>query len=218
MALEVTEHSADRADPSRTARWTDGYAVATPAPERMRAMHWARQAVEAAGVRSQSTSSDAFATWTAAVEAVWWVAALDDLLDKVVGKEEYRPARDADDCGQVVLGLRWLRHLHIHEIAVTGTGGPKEPFFPPPGANYVVYISPSNRWLPSDELTQRSNGAKLQPGGRGSVAQRQRACYDAVVAGLPLSMATDRAGVWHDRVVSACGFPPYVAPEDTTVL
>lgn len=208
MALEVTEHSADLAYPSRTARWTGGYAVATPAPGRMRAMRWARQAVEAAGSRSQSTSSDAFATWTAAVEAVWWVAALDDLLDKVVGKEEYRPARDADDCGQVVLGLRWLRHLHIHEIAVTGTGGPKKPFFPPPGANYVVYISPSNRWLPSDQLTPRKSDPNLP----------LRDCYDAAVAGLPLSMATDRAVVWHDRVVSACGFPSYAAPEDTTVL
>jgi hypothetical protein len=208
MALEVIEHSADSDYPSRTARWTDGYAVATPAHGPMRAMHWARQAVTAAGVRSEATSSDAFATWTAAVEAVWWVAALDDLLDKVVGKKEYRPARAADDCGQVVLGLRWLRHLHIHEIAVTGTGGPKKPFFPPPRASYVVYISPSNRWLPSAELKPRESDPNLS----------LRDSYDAVVAGLPLSMATDRAVVWHDRVVSACGFPPYLEPEDPTVL
>ncbi len=205
--MEVIGHSSD-SDPSSTARWTDGYTVTTPEPGRLRAMHWARQAITAAGVRSQATSSDAFATWTAAVEAVWWVAALDDLLDKVVGKEKYRPVRDADDCGRVVRGLRWLRHLHIHEVAITGAGGPKKPFFAPPGEDYVLYISPSNRWLPSDNLKPRDTDSDLA----------LRAIYDEVVAGLPLSMATDRAVVWHDRVVSACGFPPYLEPEDPTVL
>jgi hypothetical protein len=207
MALEVIGHSAD-GDPSRTARWTDGYTVTTPEPGQLRAMHWARQAITAAGVRSQATSSDAFATWTAAVEAVWWVAALDDLLDEIVGKTAYRAARAADDCGRVVLGLRWLRHLHIHEIMVTGTGGPKRPFFPPPGASYVLSISPSNRWLPATALKPRENDQNLS----------LRAHYDAVVAGLPLSQATDRAVVWHDRIMSACGFPTYVEPDDATIL
>jgi hypothetical protein len=120
----------------------------------------------------------------------------------------YRPARDADDCGRVVLGLRWLRHLHIHEIAVTGAGGPKKPFFPSPGADYFLYISPSNRWLPSDELKPRH--AEANPW--------QRDNYDASVAGWPLAAATERAVMWHDRVLSACGLPPYVEPEDATVL
>ncbi len=171
-------------------------------------MHWAHRAIAAAADRGEVNRDDAFATWTAAVEAVWWVAALDDLLDKVVGKEAYRPARDADDCGRVVLGLRWLRHLHIHEVAITGAGGPKKPFFPPPGADYVVYISPSNRWLPSNKLKPRESDPNLA----------LRAIYDEEVAGLPLSMTTERAAIWHDRVMSACGFPPYVEPDDSTVL
>ena len=208
MALEVTGQSADSAWSSRTARWTDGLAVATPESGRLRAMHWAHRAIRAAAARGEVDRDDAFATWTAAVEAVWWVAALDDVLDKVVGKEKYRPARDADDCGRVVLGLRWLRHLHIHEVAITGAGGPKKPFFAPPGEDYVLYISPSNRWLPSDNLKPRDTDSNLA----------LRAIYDEVVAGLPLSMATERAVIWHDRVMSAWGFPPYVEPDHSTVL
>ena len=208
MALEVTSQSADSACPSRTARWTDGLAVTSPESGRLRAMHWAYRAITAAAARGEANRDDAFATWTAAVEAVWWVAALDDLLDTVVGKKEYRPARDADDCGRVVLGLRWLRHLHIHEVAITGAGGPKKPLLPPLGQNYVLYISPSNRWLPSDRLKPRADDPNLA----------LRAVYDEVVAGLSFSMATTRAVIWHDRVMSACGFPPYAEPDDTTVL
>lgn len=194
--------------PSRTAEWIDGFSVEPPGSERLRAVHWARQAATAASARAQSTSSDAFATWTAAVEGVWWVAALDDILDQLVGATRYRSAREADDFGRVVLGLRWLRHLHIHELAVSGAGGPKRPFFPPPGAGYIFYISPSNRWLRSDELIPRE----------GERNPALRAAYDAAVAGLPLSMAIDQATVWHDRVMSACGLPPYVEPDDATIL
>lgn len=184
MALEVTGQSADSAWPSRTARWTDGLAVATPESGRLRAMHWAHRAIRAAAARGEVDGDDAFATWTAAVEAVWWVAALDDLLDEIVGKTAYRAARAADDCGRVVLGLRWLRHLHIHEIAVTGTGGPKRPFFPPPGASYVLYISPFNQWLPAIALKPPENDQNLS----------LREDCDAVVAGLPLSQ--ERTGLW----------------------
>lgn len=206
--MEVTQPSGDDRYPWTTAQWTNGFQVATPEPSRLRALYWARRAVAAAGARVEATSSDAFATWTAAVEAVWWVAALDDLLYKLVGPKEYRPARAADDCGRVVLGLRWLRHLHIHDIVVTGAGGPKKPFFPPPGANYFLFISPSNRWLPSDELKSR----------QGEKSPEERDVYDKVVAGLPLSMASDRAAIWHDRVMSACALPQYMEAEDTTIL
>jgi len=171
-------------------------------------MHWAHRAIAAAADRGEVDRDDAFATLTAAVEAVWWVAALDDLLDEVVGKTAYRAARATDDCGRVVLGLRWLRHLHIHEIVVTGTGGPKRPFFPPPGASYVLYISPSNRWLPAIALKPPENDQHLS----------LREHYDTAVAGLPLSQATDRAVVWQDRIMSACGFPTYVEPDDVTIL
>lgn len=206
--MEVADDGSCDGLPSRTARWVDGYYVPTPDLMRLRTLHWARQAVALAGARSEATRSDAFATWTAAVEAVWWVAALDDLLDKIVGPAVYRPVRNSDDCGRVVHGLRWLRHLPIHELSITGAGGPKRPFFPPPGANYVIYISPLNRWLPSHQLRSLENERNPE----------QRDSYDAVVAGWPLSTATERALVWHDRVVSACGFPDYVEPDDTTVL
>lgn len=71
-----------------------------------------------------------------------------------------------------------------------------------------MYISPSNRWLPSDNLKPRDTDSDLP----------LRAIYDEVVAGLPLFMATERAAIWHDHVISACGLPPYVEPDDLTVL
>lgn len=169
-------------DPSRTARWTDGYTVTTPDPGRLRAMHWARQAITAAGVRSQATSSDDFATWTAAVEAAWWVAALDDLLDEIVGKTAYRAARAADDCGPGGAGTEVAAapahprdHGDRHRRA-------QEAVLPAAGASYVLYISPSNRWLPATALKPPENDQNLS----------LREDYDAVVAGLPLSQATDR--------------------------
>lgn len=71
-----------------------------------------------------------------------------------------------------------------------------------------MYISPSNRWLPAAALEPRENDPNLS----------LREDYDAVVAGLPLSQATDQAVIWHDRVVSACGFPSYFEPDDASIL
>ena len=195
--------------PSRVGQWSQGPMPPRPDADQVRIIQWARRAVSESTSRSEKSIEDAFACWTAAGEAAWWVSALGELLDGLVGgKMVYRSGRDQDDYGQSVVGLRWLRSLHIHRIRVSGAGGPKKPFFAPPDADYLFYISPSNRWLPSDQLAPRADEK--------NIAQRQQ--YDLRVADRPLRAPLDAAMVWFDRVISASGFQSTDNSQDGSVL
>lgn len=211
VRLEVDQYTGDDGDwrfaPSRTAHWTGGHVVAPPDPEQLRALHWARQAITASAHRTQAAIGDAAASWQCAVEGVWWVSALDDLFWRLVGQQVYADARAGDDHGRIVLGLRWLRSVHLHDIRISGAGGPKKGFFGG-GEHGGLFISPENRWLPSTEMGQL----------RGKDNEDQRTAYNELVAGAPLSRPLEQATVWFDRINSASRFPSYEAPDDPTVL
>lgn len=179
--------------------------VAAPSGEQLQAWTWSKRAIGAAWGRCGNNEGDAFRTWTAAVEGVWWVLALDEELFAHLG-QPYADAKSKDPCGKVVRGMKWLRNRHAHEIMVTGHGGAKKPFFGTPDS--IVFISPSNRWKPSEEINaQRDEGFE---------SHRKR--YDASVAGLPLEHSLYQTTIWFDRVFSACGFPDLQPPMDPTIL
>jgi len=147
------------------AQWDPPLAVPKADPAKLRAMWWGVRAIGEARSRYHSCRDDAFASWIAAVEGVWWAMSLDDELDAVLGTTVYRGARDADEYGRTVAGMRWVRNRLLHEIVIAGAGGPKRPFFVPPGERGVFSLSPANRWLPSsDVLAQRDLSPGRSPG------------------------------------------------------
>lgn len=191
--------------PRWTGRWANGATPRQPDFDRLRGIGWARRALVAARSRCLQRADDGFETWTAAVEGVWWALALDDVLLATVGPA-YRLAREVDPDGRVLQGLRWLRHRHAHEIVVTGAGGPKRDFFDG-GPTGLFYISPSNRWMPSDSIPAAlDKSANLRP------------LYDETVAGRPLDWPLQQCIAWFDRVLDASGFVPPADDVDRTVL
>lgn len=176
-----------------------------PSEEQIRAWTWSKRAVGEAWGRCGNNSGDSFKTWTAAVEGVWWVLALDEELFAHLG-HPYAEARSTDPCGQIVRGMKWLRNRHAHEIMITGHGGVKKPFFGTPGS--IVFISPSNRWKTSTAINPQ----------RDETPEEYRERYDEHLAGLPLDHSLYQATIWFDRVFSACGFPDLQSPQDPTVL
>jgi hypothetical protein len=193
---------------SRAGEWAGLKAVPVlPNEDQLRALRWSRRALSEAWGRCANSTMDAFGTWTAAVEGVWWVLALDEELAAQIG-QPYTDARSDDPCGKIVAGMRWLRNRHAHEIFVTGQGGPKRDFLGKPGDGYMFFISPSNCWMTSAEI----NPARDES--RPHIRQR----YDDYVAGLPLEHSLYQAAIWFDRVFSACGFPELQPPQDKAVL
>lgn len=176
-----------------------------PSEEQMRAWTWSKRAIGEAWARCGNNHDDAFKTWTAAVEGVWWILALDEELYEHLG-QPYAAAKRSDPYGRVVRGMKWLRNRHAHEIMITGQGGAKKPFFGTPGG--IVHISPANRWKKSEAINAQ----------RDKSYEHFRNRYDEDVAGLPLDMSLYHAGIWFDRVFSACGFPDPQHATDPTIL
>ena len=198
---------------SRAASWHGDFVPRLPSSEQLRIAIWARRGLAACA--RDAGAADAAAAWIAAVQGTWWVAALSDLYRKdLVGNETYRAVIGQDLAGQVVWGMRWLRHLHIHNLRISGQGGAKRNFFgggdvSEAGLGPPFYISPSNRWLPADQLLALEDD-------RGPKEERQR--YEQHVAGRPLRATLESAGRWFDRLASACGHPSTLTAIDPTVL
>lgn len=200
----------DQGDHSHSATWPDGLErPPLPDDDKVRAIRWARSALATAGARCGNNVGDAFITWTAAVEGVWWALALDESLALLIGPETYQELRDNDQHGRVVSGFRWIRNRHAHELFVTGAGGPKRNFYAQPGDNYVFYISPSNRWKKAENIRADHDRDKT---GLAKLA------YDENVAGLPLEMSLEWSMIWFNRFFSAWGVPDFVPVDDPTVL
>ncbi len=93
IRLVVDRYTGDDSDKltatPRAAHWTGGHTVAPPDADQHRALLWARQAVKNSARRTQAAIADAGTCWQAAVEGVWWVSALDDLLTHLVGEGIY---------------------------------------------------------------------------------------------------------------------------------
>lgn len=57
-------------------------------------------------------------------ELCWWAMRADDALEKVIGRQPYRAARDADSDGQLASGLRYVRNALGHaQLTATRTNG-----------------------------------------------------------------------------------------------
>jgi hypothetical protein len=181
-----------RADHRNCASWDDGWRLVLDSETR-RGVLWSRRGLICAHDRAARAGTIAFDHWSAAVEAVWWAVALDDVLDFLLDGR-YRPARAAARDGTTVVGLRWLRHQHAHRIVVTGRGGPKRDFIGPAGGP-PFYISPTNRWLPRSEISSSDRR-------RDKVSE---AAYDACVAGHPLELPIAESIKWLDSVLRASG-------------
>ncbi len=197
---------------SRVGIWSGIPAIpALPEHDQLRAMHWSKRALGEAWGRCGNNTGDAFRSWTAAVEGVWWALALDEVLTTHMGPapgNAYKAARGQDPYGKIVDGMTWLRHRHAHEMIVAGAGGPKKDFFGKPQDGYVFFISPSNRWKKSGDVrADHDRRPDLRP------------AYDEHVAGLPLADSLYQCGIWFDRVFSACGFSGQDVKEgDPTIL
>lgn len=176
-----------------------------PDADQLQAMHWSKSAL--AACISRSARDDAFESWTGAVEGVWWALALDEALEGHFYRI-YQEARAADPGGRMVQGMRWLRNRHAHDILVTAAGGAKRPFLSSAGEEGFIYISPSNRWMPSKDIIGQRRDE--QPGARPD--------YDEHVAGWSLHTSLELALKWFDNVFEASQFPHRSIPNDPTVL
>lgn len=187
--------------------WNDGWKPQVDTAT-VRGILWCRRAMLAAYHRCNAAQTIAFDQWTAAVEAVWWAVALDDVLHSF-HDGRYLTERALHRDGQTVLGLRWLRHQHAHRIVVTGQGGPKHDFIGGAGEG-MYYISPSNRWLERSAIA--TDGRR-----RDDVAE---AAYDALIARHPLANPITASLTWFDAVLTAAGIDPNqdIAGDDPTVL
>lgn len=82
-------------------------------------------------------------------EFCWWAISADDALEKVIGKQPYRAARDADSDGQLASGLRYVRNAlgHAQLTATMINGGLTLPITLP-----VTFPPITIHWAPATEL------------------------------------------------------------------
>jgi hypothetical protein len=87
----------------------------------------------------------------AATEALHWICALDEQLEK--GSPGYKSRRNQDTDGSVLLGLRHVRDRAMHQVVICTAQDVRSFFDPPPGG--VVYIASSFPiWTPAEMLPQ----------------------------------------------------------------
>ena len=146
-------------------------------------------------IAAAGSAGEARRCWAAAVEAVWWIAAVDDALRAIYGLKvkPWQDLRHAYPAGRVMGGLMWVRHRHTHDAADTGQGHTR-PFFPPPGSDYVVYISPGYSWRQSADIAMSHD---LSPS--------LRPLFDEHVAGFSLHGTVEMVLEWLEASLSALG-------------
>jgi len=188
-------------------RWSDGW-QADAEPRKVVALWWCLRAAEA-GVHRAVQEYDAFEVWTSAVEAVWWTVALDDGLREVCGTRYTRLVADSQE-GQILKGVRWLRHRHAHEVMVTATGGPAGDFFGRDRGQEggpAYYLSPTTRWKASEDVYAPND---QQP--------QLRPFYAEHVGRRPLEDPIRDCIRWLAEVMNASGLHQPEPPRDPTVL
>lgn len=189
--------------------WSDRFVIEELNDATLQSLTWTRSAMMAAVRRIFEAPDDQpFVAWTAAVEGVWWAVALDEALDELIcaaageisSSGRYRRERDRLPEGEVVRGMRWLRHRHAHEVTITRTdpeftdfygrdrgqrGGPPFHFYVPHVWKSVEQIAPSHDRSEED-----------QP------------LYDAHFAGRDLRAPILKGRDWFDLVIQASGLSP----------
>jgi len=135
--------------------------------------------------RKRTDLLDAFAS---AAETVWWICAIDEQLNggSTRNNTDYARARNDDEMGRYIPALRWLRNRHTHQLPIT-TDEDRTPFFPPPGADYVLHVGSGFTWRATQEIRTDPDHD------HGSDA------YHKLVAGMKTSIALARACDWLER-------------------
>jgi hypothetical protein len=142
-------------------------------------------------------SNSRLAVWASAAECVWWICAIDEQL---AGMErpavrsaqqrtrgpasEYEQARDADDRGRCIPGLRWVRDRHSHQLPITSELD-DTPFFTPAGGAGVLHISAGFIWRPAEDLPDPED---RHP--------KRREAYSRHVAGMKTSLPLHMGREW----------------------
>jgi hypothetical protein len=123
-------------------------------------------------------------------EALWWAVSADDGFDDLARRGRgyrpnvgnYRAARDKDQFGRVLRGLRYARDRCGHQRALVAVeDGLRLPFALP------AVLGGFFRWRSSDQLPP--SDAKFRSGGL-------RLDYDNLLAGRPASEALESAAKW----------------------
>jgi hypothetical protein len=151
-----------------------------------------------------------FAVWTAAVDAVWWVIALEDGLIGVLGAERWRRIMRGYPEAHVLRGLRWLRHRHAHDVMVTASGGPVRDAFGgdrKPGENNVLFLSATPRWKAADDVYAPKDQGPWR-----------KEFYEEYVAGRALTEPIYASVRWLADALVASGFDEPEQSTDPTVF
>lgn len=129
---------------------------------------------------------------SAVAEACWWIASLDEHLQDA-HKSRYSSARDADPRGFPILGLRWARHRHTHDLLTTSTGDVQPFLSDEPGV--MFHISSPYRWRSVDSMNLKGKSATLVPD------QKQR--YIDALQGRPVKGSLVGALSWLNEASAA---------------
>ncbi|WP_322409154.1 hypothetical protein [Microbacterium invictum] len=124
-------------------------------------------------------------------EACWWIASLDDLITYGIpepGRTSYKQARNADERGRVVAGIKWVRHRHSHQLAAgTTREGDLRPFIGETGGP-PFFISRSWRWHTVEQMNLTDDELKL--------SARLQPAYERYVARHPVQTTIRDALAW----------------------
>jgi hypothetical protein len=144
-----------------------------------RNLQWGVHALGAAIIRldqapAWNPSGETPAAYMAAVEATWWAAAVDEQLEKL-HKATYTDHRDHDNRGGAVLGLRWARDRHMHQLPISVTQD---------GRHFPADGEPLPRMMAGFYWASAEDFPPADPGrDKGLVAEARRAAYEDHVQG-----------------------------------
>lgn len=148
-----------------------------------------RRAMDAYGdlIRNQEVAGVSVA------EFVFWACALDERLRKTDTK--YAARRDADEQGQVLPALRFIRDRHTHQVAVTTA---VELTLDRDASPDLLRLG--NRWLPLDSIRQPPEGHE-----RDRYYPDRQAAYKKHLEGRKPAVAMGDAIDFLNREVAALG-------------
>lgn len=148
-----------------------------------------------ARVREHNDTAEIRLAFAALAEGTWWVAAIDERLQKGFGGMKskaarfYRDERDRDENGEHVRGFLWARDRHTHQLTVSMDVD--EPLSLEEDLGGVSRLSPSFRWRPSADLYEPEE--TRSPAG-------SRETYDRLLAGQSAWGTLDRCARWFHRM------------------
>lgn len=189
----------------REAKWSS-FEPPTLHDEIVNGLYFSLTGLVEAHHRCATSRMDARKSWAAAVEGMWWISSIDDVLYAEFGAP-YAKAREEDTYGKTVHGFRWLRHRHTHEFVSTAQGAHAENFYVPKEKLGLFFISPSICWKDSSEIFNM----------RDKVPNWRRT-YDENIGGKPIEFTLVQAIIWFQRIFSASGLERPDSPVDPSIL